>query len=133
MDKNKILLVEDDDSLASVYIKRFEGEGFDVKRIARGDQVIETMTEFRPDITLLDIMLPKLNGFIVLEEIRNNPEISRSKVIILSALGQDSDKAKAEQLGADDYFVKSQISIADVVEKIKHHIEQSQNSGPVAA
>ena len=127
MDTKKILLVEDDDSLASVYIKRFEGEGFNVKRVDNGKDALNVAVEFKPDITLLDVMLPKLNGFAVLEQMRNNPEVSSSKIIILSALGQDSDKAKAEQLGANDYFVKSQVGIAEVVEKVKHHVGTTED------
>jgi CheY-like chemotaxis protein len=67
-------------------------------------------------------MMPKVSGFDVLDIMRNTPETANIKVIMLTALSQDSDKQRAEQLGADDYLVKSQVVIADDVDRIKHHL-----------
>lgn len=118
----KILLVEDDDALANVYMTRLQAEGFEVKRVPNGEDALATAIEFRPALILLDVMMPKVSGFDVLDILRNTPEIANVKVIMLTALSQDTDKQRAEQLGADDYLVKSQVVIADVVERIKHHL-----------
>jgi DNA-binding response OmpR family regulator len=67
-------------------------------------------------------MMPKVSGFDVLDILRNTPETANVKVIMLTALSQDSEKEKADKLGADDYLVKSQVVIADVVERVKHHL-----------
>ena len=118
----KILLVEDDDSLANVYLARLEVEGFVVKRVPNGEDALASAIEFKPDLVLLDVMMPKISGFDVLDILRNTPETANLKVVMLTALSQDNDKARADQLGADDYLVKSQVVIADVVERIKHHL-----------
>jgi DNA-binding response OmpR family regulator len=118
----KILLVEDDDSLAAVYVTRFEAENFIVKRVPNGEEALSAALEFRPDIILLDVMMPKVSGFDVLDILRNTPETANQKVIMLTALSQEADKKRAEELGVDDYLVKSQVVIADVVEKIKSHL-----------
>ncbi len=118
----KILLVEDDDSLANVYLSRLEVEGFQVHRVPNGEDALAAAVEFKPDLVVLDVMMPKVSGFDVLDILRNTPETANVKVVMLTALSQDSDKARADQLGADDYLVKSQVVIADVVERIKHHL-----------
>lgn len=118
----KILLVEDDDSLANVYLARLEVEGFVVKRVPNGEDALASAIEFKPDLVLLDVMMPKVSGFDVLDILRNTPETANLKIIMLTALSQDNDKSRADQLGADDYLVKSQVVIADVVERIKHHL-----------
>lgn len=118
----KILLVEDDDGLANVYMARLEAEGLDVKRVSDGEDALATAVEYKPHLILLDIMMPKVSGYDVLDILRNTPETANIKIIMLTALGQDSDKDKADKLGADDYLVKSQVVIADVVERIKAHL-----------
>jgi DNA-binding response OmpR family regulator len=118
----KILLVEDDENLANVYLTRLQAEGFDVRRVPNGEDALAAAIEYRPDLTLLDVMMPQVNGFDVLDILRNTPETANLKVIMLTALSQDSDKQRAESLGADDYLVKSQVVIADVIERIKHHL-----------
>lgn len=118
----KILLVEDDDSLASVYLTRLQAEGFDLKRVPNGEEALAAALNYKPDLILLDVMMPKVSGFDVLDILRNTPETANVKVIMLTALSQDSDKERAESLGVDDYLVKSQVVIADVVDKIKVHL-----------
>src|SRR3990167_6597372 len=121
----KILLVEDDDNLASVYLTRLQAEGFDVKRVPNGEDALATAMQYRPDLIVLDVMMPKVSGFDVLDIIRNTPEIGNVKIVMLTALSQDSDKQRAQQLGVDDYLVKSQVVIADVVDRIKKHLGMS--------
>lgn len=118
----KILLVEDDDALANVYLMRLQGEGFDVKRVANGEDALAAAKEHRPDLVLLDAMMPKVSGFDVLDILRNTTETANLKIIMLTALSQESDKQRAQGLGVDDYLVKSQVVISDVVDRIKFHL-----------
>jgi len=120
--QKRILLVEDDDALANVYLTRLQAEGFDVKRVANGEDALVSALEYHPDLVLLDVMMPKVSGFEVLDIIRNTPETANLKVVMLTALSQEADKKRAESLGVDDYLVKSQVVIADVIDRIKHHL-----------
>lgn len=118
----KILLVEDDDALASVYTTRLQAEGFDTRRVANGEEALAVAIQYQPNLILLDVMMPRVSGFDVLDILRNTPETANVKIVMLTALSQDSDKERAESLGVDDYLVKSQVVIADVVDKIKSHL-----------
>jgi DNA-binding response OmpR family regulator len=118
----KILLVEDDDSLAKVYLTRLQAEGFDVKRAPNGEEALASAVAYKPDLILLDVMMPRVTGFDVLDILRNTEQTAHVKIIMLTALGQDADKDKAKSLGVDDYLVKSQVVIADVVARIKQHL-----------
>jgi two-component system phosphate regulon response regulator PhoB len=118
----KILLVEDDDALANVYMMRLRAEGFDIKRVANGEDALAAAKEHRPDLVLLDAMMPKVSGFDVLDILRNTTETANLKIIMLTALSQDTDKQRAQGLGVDDYLVKSQVVISDVVDRIKFHL-----------
>ena len=120
--KKKILLVEDDTSLSAVYRARLELEGFDVREVHNGEDALSVAIDYRPDLILLDAMMPKISGFDVLDILRNTPETGNIRVIMLTALSQPKDKERAETLGVDEYLVKSQVVIGDVVERIKHHL-----------
>ena len=121
--QKKILMVEDDDALASVYQTRLQAENFDVKRVSNGEDALAATLEYTADLVLLDVMMPKVSGFDVLDILRNTPETTNVKVIMLTALSQDADKEKAENLGVDDYLVKSQVVIADVIDRIKQRLD----------
>jgi len=120
--KHKILLVEDDETLASVYKQRLELEGFDVQHVNNGEDALDTAVKFQPELILLDVMMPKLNGFDVLDILRNTPSTRNIHIIMLTALSQPKDAERAKQLGADDFLVKSQVVIGDVVSRIKHQL-----------
>lgn len=123
--KKKILLVEDDTALAAVYKSRLELEGFEVHEVNNGEEALSAAIEFKPHLILLDAMMPKISGFDVLDILRNTPETTNIRVIMLTALSQPKDKERAEALGVDDYLVKSQVVIGDVVERVKHHLEMA--------
>ncbi len=120
--KKKILLVEDDMALSAVYRSRLEIEGFDVREANNGEDALSATVEYRPDLILLDVMMPKISGFDVLDILRNTPETANVRIIMLTALSQPKDKERAESLGVDDYLVKSQVVIGDVVARVKHHL-----------
>lgn len=120
--KKKILLVEDDAALSAVYRSRLEIEGFDVREANNGEDALSATVEYRPDLILLDVMMPKISGFDVLDILRNTPETANVRIIMLTALSQPKDRERAESLGVDDYLVKSQVVIGDVVARVKHHL-----------
>lgn len=120
--KKKILLVEDDEALANVYKSRLDIEGFETKWVGNGEDALVEARKFRPDLILLDAMMPKISGFDALDILRNTPETANIHVIMLTALSQPKDKERAESLGVDDYLVKSQVVIGDVIERVKYHL-----------
>lgn len=120
--KKKILLVEDDAALSGVYRSRLEMEGFEIAEVANGEDALSSAIKFKPDLILLDAMMPKISGFDVLDILRNTPQTSNIRIIMLTALSQPKDKERAESLGVDDYLVKSQVVIGDVVERVKFHL-----------
>ncbi len=124
--KKKILLVEDDTALAAVYKSRLELEGFDIKEVNNGEDALSSAISFKPDLILLDAMMPKISGFDVLDILRNTNDTANIRIIMLTALSQPKDKERAEALGVDDYLVKSQVVIGDVVERVKHHLGINQ-------
>jgi DNA-binding response OmpR family regulator len=123
--QKKILLVEDDDALANVYLMRLQAEGFDVRRVANGEEALAAAINYQPNLVLLDVMMPKVSGFDVLDILRNTPETANLKIVMLTALSQESDKQRAQSLGVDDYLVKSQVVIADVIDRIKFHLNMT--------
>lgn len=118
-DKKQVLIVEDDRFLASLIRARLEKEGFDVAQAFDGEEAMAILKKKKLDLIVLDLIMPKVTGFEVLESISINPEWSRIPVVILTNLAQDSDIQKAKRLGAVEYFVKIKISIDDVINKIK--------------
>ena len=120
--KKKILLVEDDEALAQVYTSRLKIEGFDTHWVSNGEEALSETIKYKPDLILLDVMMPKISGFDVLDILRNTQETRDIRVIMLTALSQPKDKERAETLGVNDYLVKSQVVIGDVVERVRFHL-----------
>ncbi len=125
--KKKILLVEDDVALSAVYKSRMELEGFEIREVNNGEDALSAAVDFKPDLILLDAMMPKISGFDVLDILRNTPETASIRIIMLTALSQPKDKERAEALGVNDYLVKSQVVIGDVVERVKFHLGLLEN------
>ena len=119
----KIMLVEDDHFLSSLIKVRLEKDGFIVLQEFDGDQALQMLQTERPNLVMLDLIMPKANGFDVLKAMSMTPGLEQVPVIIVSNLAQDSDIEKARQLGAKEYFVKVKISIDDLVEKIKSLVQ----------
>lgn len=126
MNKKKILLVEDDQLLASVYKDRLELEGFDTLWVENGEKALAQALEYQPDLILLDVMMPRVSGFEVLDILRNTKETANIKIVMLTALSQDKNKQQAQELGADDYLVKSQVVMNDVVARVKYHLSDKE-------
>lgn len=128
--KKKILLVEDDEALANVYKSRLEIEGFETKWVGNGEEALSTAVSYKPELILLDAMMPKISGFDVLDILRNTPETANIHVVMLTALSQPKDKERAESLGVDDYLVKSQVVIGDVIERVRYHLGVREETPP---
>ena len=118
----KILLVEDDKSLREIYGVRLLAEGYDIISAGDGEEALAMAIKDRPSLIVSDVMMPKISGFDVLDILRNHEETKDVRVIMLTALSQPKDKERAEALGVNDYLVKSQVVIGDVVSRIKHHL-----------
>ncbi len=119
---SKILIVEDEKSLNRVVGEEFRSKGYTAKIAEDGQEALSLAKSFRPDIILLDLVLPKKSGLDVLAELKSEPLLKDIKVIVLSNLAEDENIKKALTLGAADYFVKSQHSIYEVVEKVEEQL-----------
>ncbi|OGZ45792.1 MAG: hypothetical protein A3C84_03270 [Candidatus Ryanbacteria bacterium RIFCSPHIGHO2_02_FULL_48_12] len=119
MSAQKIVLVEDDEILSKVLYIEFTDAGFEVSQAFDGEVGLELVRSKRPDLVLLDVILPKKQGFAVLEELKKSPETKTIPVIMLTLLGEDEDIKKGLRLGADDYFVKSSHAVGEIIEKVK--------------
>lgn len=117
--KIKILLVEDDSFLLGMYATKFELEGFDVTTAEDGEKAIRAAAKELPDIILLDIILPKQNGFEVLRQLKADQSTNKIPVILLTNLSQKDDIEQGLKIGAEDYLIKAHFMPSEVVEKIK--------------
>ncbi len=119
----KVLIVEDEEFLIRALKDNLEVEGCSVDTASNGAEAIERVRANHPDIILLDLLMPKQDGFYVLGEMKNNPAWKLIPVVVLSNLGGDAEIKRALEMGADDYFVKSQHPIEEVIEKVKEYLE----------
>mgnify|MGYP001583424906 FL=1 len=115
----KILVIEDDRFLSSLMKARLEKEGFTAIQAFDGEEALNLLKQDKPDLIVMDLIMPKVSGFELLESISLDPQISKIPVMILSNLGQDSDIDKVKRLGAVEYFVKVKTSIDDLVSHVK--------------
>jgi DNA-binding response OmpR family regulator len=118
-DGKSIMIIEDDRFLSSLMKARLEKDGFTVIQAFDGQEAIQLFRESVPNLIILDLIMPKVTGFEVLQTISLMPQLTKVPVVILSNLAQDSDIEKARQLGAKEYFVKVKVSIDDLVGRIK--------------
>ncbi len=121
----RLLLVEDDTFLAGMYVTKLSMEGFETELATDGKAGLEKAKKLKPDLILLDILLPKMNGFDVLREIKKDPETQDIPVILLTNLGQKSDVVQGLDLGAVDYLIKAHFMPSEVVEKIKGVLQRT--------
>ena len=126
METGKVLIVEDDNFLSSILKGRLEKDGFTVSQAFDGDEGIEMIRQLKPDIVLLDLIMPKVSGFEVLESVEADPELNTIPIVVASNLGQDSDIVKAKNLGATDYYVKVQTSIDEIALMVKNVLAKTR-------
>jgi DNA-binding response OmpR family regulator len=114
----KILIAEDDEFLSSLLKNRLQRDGFAVQIARTGEETMAALKAIRPDLVLLDIILPGKLGFEILEDVQKDTKLVKIPFMVMSNLGQDDDIRKAKDLGALEYFVKSRILIDDLIKKI---------------
>lgn len=120
--KKKVLIVEDEPDMRGILVSMVESADYQVIEAKDGQQGLDLAIKKEPDIILLDIMLPKLNGFEVLDKLRYNPTTQDIPVIILSNLGQEKEVTKGKALGAVDYLIKADIHLTEILEKIGKYV-----------
>ena len=114
----KLMIVEDDLALREIYSIRLAAEGYEIVVAGDGEEALAVAVREKPDLVLSDVMMPKISGFDMLDILRATPELKATKVIMMTALSSDEQRARGEALGADRYLVKSQVGIEDVVNVI---------------
>lgn len=119
----KILLIEDDSLIIKIYSTRLKADGYTVISAENGQQGLELAENELPDFILLDIMMPEVDGFTVLEKIRSNPSLKNTPIIVYSNLAQEAEMERAKQLGANEFIVKANISPTELVQKIKAYVK----------
>ena len=119
----KIMLVEDDNNLREIYGARLLAEGHEIVTAKDGEEALAIAVKEKPELIISDVMMPKISGFDMLDILRNAPETKFTKVIMMTALSQTEDKARAATLGADRYLVKSQVTLEDVARVVREVLE----------
>lgn len=120
-----ILIVDDDLTLREMYEERLKAEGFAVDAAQDGEEALQKAKTDKPNLILLDIMMPKINGLDVLKMLKADDDTKHIPVLLLTALIQDIDRTKGLTSGADDYIVKSETMPGEVIDKIKKTLEKS--------
>lgn len=128
----KILLVEDDKSLREIYGVRLLAEGYDIVSAGDGEEALAMAIKERPQLIVSDVMMPKISGFDMLDILRSTTETKDIKVIMMTALSSEDQRARGEALGADRYLVKSQVGIEDVVRTVHEVLGDAPTSRPAA-
>ncbi|MDQ5958581.1 MAG: hypothetical protein QG562_400 [Patescibacteria group bacterium] len=122
----KILLVEDDNNLREIYGERLLAEGYAIVSARDGEEALSVAITEKPDLIISDVMMPKISGFDMLDILRQTPETKDVKIIMMTALSQAEDKARADMLGANKYLVKSQVTLEDVARVVHDILEEPQ-------
>ena len=120
----KILIIDDDPFILDMYVLKFKERGFDVESARDGQEGIKKAEDYKPDAILLDVVMPALDGFDVLEKIKNDPKMRSIKTILLTNLGQKEEVERGTALGADEYIIKAHFTPSEVVEKVKKLLER---------
>ncbi len=120
--KGKLLVVEDDEFISAIYAKKLSMEGYEVRLAENGEKALSMMREEKPDLVLLDIIMPVMDGFEALRQIRADEKLRDVKVAVLSNLSEDKEMSQTRELGAVDYLVKANISVADLSTKVAGYL-----------
>ena len=120
----KILLVEDDSFIIDIYVTKLKEVGFSVQSAVNGEDALAKIKQGKPDLVLLDIVLPEVNGFEFLQEIKSIPELKNVPVIVLSNLGQKKEVERGLGLGAAKYLIKAHYTPSEVVAEIKQLLSE---------
>ena len=119
---SKILIIEDEEILYTLLQKRLSSEGYDVEVARDGQEGLEMLQKDKPDLVLLDIIMPRKNGFEVLEIMQKDEELRNIPVVIISNSGQPVELDRAQELGARDWLIKTEFDPKEVLAKVKNQI-----------
>lgn len=120
-DTAKVLVIEDDPFLLKVYQSKLKDTGFQCEFASDGEEGLAKIKSFQPKVILLDLVMPKLDGFGVLAAVKADPSLTQASILVLTNLSQPEDRDKCLQLGAKEYMVKSDISIQDILAKVQQY------------
>ena len=134
MKKIRVVVAEDDQILSKVILAELKESGFDVWQARTGEEAVKLAKSKTPDLILMDVLMPKMDGFAALEAIKGSPETERIPVIMLTMLGSDDDIKRGLKLGAEDYIVKSQHAVAEICDKVEEYFSvESHPDGRTAS
>lgn len=120
----RVTIIEDEEILLDILKEKFSREHFEVSVARDGEEAVPVISEAKPDVILLDLVLPQKSGFQVLEELKADSELKRIPVMVLTNLGQEEEMRRALQLGAEDFIIKTQYPLNVIVEKVKNKIKK---------
>lgn len=126
------MLVEDDKSLREIYSIRLVAEGYDIISAGDGEEALALAVQYKPELIISDVMMPKISGFDMLDILRSQPETSKIKVIMMTALSSDDQRQRGETLGAERYLIKSQVGIEDVINVVHEVLGDTPNANAQA-
>jgi len=118
-----ILIIEDDKFLRELIVQKLIKEGFEISEAVDGEEGMKKVKEEKPDLVLLDLILPGIDGFEVLARMKEDPVLAAIPVIILSNLGQKEDVERGLKLGAVDYLIKAHFTPGEIIEKVKNALK----------
>lgn len=127
----KILFIEDEPTLQKTVYKFLENEGYEIKSAMDGELGVKMAKKFQPNLILLDLILPKMNGFEVLEELKKDETTKNIPVVVLTNLESSMDVEKAISLGAKGYLIKANYELSEIIEKIKEILKKSEEENGV--
>jgi len=122
----KILIVEDEEIMIDLLQKKLTKEGYEVSVARDGEEGLKMMKKAKPDLVLLDIVMPKKGGFEVMEEMEKDPELKKIPVIVISNSGQPVEIDRAQRLGAKDWLIKTEFNPQEVIEKVKKQLPTTE-------
>lgn len=121
--QKKILIVEDDEFYGKLLLHKCTSEGYDVELVVNGKKAMESIEKAKPDLILLDLMMPVMDGFQTLIKLKSDSDTKELTVVILSNLGQDEDVKMVMDIGVDDYLIKADIEFSKVISLVKKHLK----------
>lgn len=122
--KQKILIIDDDPFILEMYVLKFKEEGFQIETAKDGKEGLKKIKEYEPDVVLLDIVMPIMDGFDVIRSLKRENVQTNAKIVLLTNLGQKDDVERGMQLGAHDYIIKAHFTPSEVVKKVKDLLKE---------
>lgn len=126
--KTKVAIIEDDMAIVQMYRIKFEAEGYDVSTAPDGAAGLELIDSFQPDIVLLDLMMPNMNGLEMLSKLRSQPNGREAKVVVLTNMGDTETATKVFKMAADDYIVKAEMTPKQVADRVKALLDKGKTA-----